>query len=130
MRDITERKDIEQVVFAFYEKALKDEVIGYFFLDVVPINLEEHLPVIVNFWTSILLGKQEYKGNPMLKHLKMAALTPMEKNHFDRWLLLWKTTINQHFTGPIADQAYQRAEQIAKLMLYKIQSLNIPPNQE
>ena len=38
--DIRNRKDIEKLVNAFYEKVKTDEVIGYLFTDVAKVNWE------------------------------------------------------------------------------------------
>ena len=47
--DITNRKDIEQLINAFYDKVKKDAVIGFIFNDVAKVNWEVHLPVMYDF---------------------------------------------------------------------------------
>ena len=59
--DITNRTDIEKLIILFYEKVKKDTVIGFIFTDVVPINWEHHIPLIVDFWETILLDNPVYK---------------------------------------------------------------------
>mgnify|MGYP003541956001 FL=1 len=54
--DIETRQDIYNLLEAFYAKALDDEVIGHFFTQVKKINMDEHLPVITDFWEMVLLG--------------------------------------------------------------------------
>ena len=56
----------------------------------------------------------------MLKHLELAVKSPMRKEHFDRWLMLWNETVKELYQGDIAVEAVKRAEQIAQLMLFKI----------
>jgi hemoglobin len=53
--DISCRADIEKLIILFYEKVKKDSTIGFIFTDVIPINWEHHIPVIVDFWETILL---------------------------------------------------------------------------
>ena len=53
MNDIASRQDIEKVVEAFYTKVKADELIGSIFSEV---DWPHHLPVMYNFWSSILLG--------------------------------------------------------------------------
>lgn len=120
MTDIRNRSDIEQLVKTFYSKATTDEHIGHFFTKVVPLDLEEHLPTMYDFWDSTLLGSATYKGNPMLKHIALHKKSPMESHHFDVWLNLWSQTVNELFDGPKAAEAINRAKQIAQLMQYKI----------
>ena len=120
MKDIETLEDITFLVNQFYEKATIDPTISHFFTDVIQLNFEKHIPVISSFWESILFKKATYSGNPMLKHLELNALSPLTKAHFDRWLFLWKQTIDEHFTGELANEAISRAQQIGQLMQFKI----------
>lgn len=122
MNDIENRKDIELLVDSFYEQVIVDEVIGTFFTQVVLLDMEKHMPIMHDFWDSTLLGAQNYHGNPMVKHIQLSQKKQLEKVHFERWLLLWKSTIDRLFKGAKADEAKQRAENIATLMLYKTQA--------
>ena len=65
MKDLATREDIELQVNSFYNKVVKDDVIGFFFKDVVKVDFEQHLPKMYSFWESILFGQMTYKGNPM-----------------------------------------------------------------
>lgn len=121
MPDIQTRADIDRLLTAFYSQALTDPVIGHFFTEVVQLHLPTHLPRLGDFWASILLGSATYKGNPMVQHLHLNALSPMEAVHFDRWLSLWEGTVRTHFEGAVAEAAIQRAQQIGGLMQHKIQ---------
>ncbi|TKC05943.1 group III truncated hemoglobin [Pedobacter frigoris] len=121
MRDIENREDIQYLVEAFYEKALKDEIIGPVF-KAAHFSLEAHIPVMVTFWETILLDVVTYKGNPMLKHIALDKTVPLEPEHFARWMSIWTTTVAQKFDGLNAQQAINRADSIAKLMQFKIES--------
>jgi hemoglobin len=121
MPDITHRKDLELLIDAFYKKALKDELIQHFFTEVVQLDWEQHIPLIVDFWESSLLGTGNYKGNPMSAHLQLDRKSPLEPAHFDRWLKLWEETVNENFDGETANLAISRAQQIAQLMQFKIE---------
>jgi hemoglobin len=120
MHDITFRKDIDFLVTEFYGKAMKDETIGYIFTDVMQINLPTHIPIICDFWESILLDNPIYRGNPMEKHFKINALEKLTPQHFERWLTLWLETVQQNFEGEKADLAIHRAQNIANLMMFKM----------
>ncbi|HBS53799.1 MAG TPA: hypothetical protein DD806_07350, partial [Flavobacterium sp.] len=56
MKDIQTAEEIHLVVDEFYKKLLADEKISYIFTDVVKIKLEEHLPILVTFWSQAILG--------------------------------------------------------------------------
>ena len=120
MRDITTREDIEVLVNSFYDLVVKDETIGFFFTEVAKIDLKSHLPKMYNFWESILLGNPVYNGNPMRVHFPINEVIALEQKHFERWLMLWKETIAQHFIGENANTALQRAENIARIMAHKM----------
>lgn len=122
--DIACTKDIEQLIDLFYTKVKEDEVIGYFFTKVIPLNWDTHIPIMVRFWDTVLLGAKSYQGNPMLKHLHINNQEPLLQAHFTRWRLLWEATINEHFEGPVANEAMRRAAIMEELMLYKIGQSN------
>ena len=50
-RDIENRADLERLLEVFYKKVFKDDLISHFFIEVVPLNLETHIPVIADFWS-------------------------------------------------------------------------------
>lgn len=120
VHDIETRADLERVLEAFYKSVFSDDVISYFFLQVVPLNLETHLPVIADFWEAVVLGTQQYSKNVMAVHQQIHAKAPIEKKHLERWLLLFTQTIDAHFDGPNATLMKQRAVSIATLMQRKL----------
>ncbi len=124
-KDIGTREDIAVLMQAFYTKAIPDPVIGHFFTDVVHMDLAKHLPVITDFWESLLLDKPAlYKNNAMQPHMHMHARSPMRKMHFDRWLQLFNETVDSMFAGEIAFKAKERATSIATVMQIKMAQQN------
>ena len=120
MRDIENDSDIKLIVDRFYEKVLKDDVIGSFFTEVRQLSLEEHLPKMYGFWRSVVFNTGEYRGNPMRMHLEINSEEPIEKPHFDRWVELFTSEIDKRFDGPNAEKMKQRALSIATMMQVKI----------
>ncbi|MBA2745572.1 MAG: group III truncated hemoglobin [Flavisolibacter sp.] len=120
MQDILNRNDIEALLFAFYDKAIKDPVIGHFFTEVIPINLETHIPVIADFWVSVVLNAQVYKKNVMEIHQHISNKSTIKKEHLDQWIRLFHATINEKYSGPNAELMKQRAASIATLMQIKL----------
>ena len=118
--DITAKADVDHLVRKFYEKATVDPLIGHFFTTVVQLDWETHIPRIVNFWSSMLLGDQSYSGNPMDAHIHLNKLSPLQEQHFNRWIQLWTQTVQENFEGPKADEAIQRAATIAHIMSLKM----------
>ncbi len=107
-------------MIAFYAKATTDDLIGEFFTDVIPFDLRHHLPIIGDFWESVLLGTQAYRAHnrsPLQLHAELDALRPLRPDHFNRWLELFRETVDELFAGPRAEFAKQRSGMIARRML-------------
>ena len=91
---------VRRVVDAFYAKARRDPVIGPVFNAARPeADWPRHLSVIADFWASMLLGTGTYSGRPMPKHL---ALPGLGDAHFERWLSLFKETVDELCPPPVA----------------------------
>lgn len=120
--DITNRADVELLVNTFYDAVKNNAVLGYIFDDIAKIDWEHHLPVMYSFWSSILIGEHSFSGNPMEKHIALSKMTAMTTIEFNEWLMLFTQTVDSLFEGEIAEEAKIRAANIARIMLFKIQS--------
>ena len=112
--DLTNREQIEILVRKFYEKVQVDKELAPLFMHV---NWEKHLPIMYNFWSSLLLvGDQTYRGNPFQPHTAL----PIKGIHFQSWLSLFLATVTENFEGPKADEAIARAQAIAGVWQHKM----------
>ena len=127
-RDIETRKDIELLMHIFYERLLADESISYIFTDVAKLDIKTHIPVIADFWESVLLNKNVYHNNAMKIHMDLNDKTPLSKEHFTVWLTHFNSTVDELFEGDIALLAKQRAKSVATLMEIKIVQNKKPRN--
>ena len=118
--DIAVREDIEKVLAAFYGRAIEDPLIGRFFTEVVPLHLPTHLPLITDFWVSVLFQSRGYGKNVMQIHQNISSLSPIVKEHLDRWVQLFTQTIDSLFTGEKANLMKQRGASIATMMDIKL----------
>lgn len=125
MEDITNRNDIVRVLQAFYTTAFADDTIGFFFTKVVTLDLRTHIPVIADFWESVIFGTQGYRKNVMEVHQHIHSLSHIEKHHLDRWVQLFQKTIDDNFAGNNAELMKQRAQSIATLMNIKLNGPSI-----
>ena len=119
MNDIQSREDIEVLIRAFYEKAVKHEMIGRFFTEIIPLNLDEHLPKMFDFWEMVLFDGNNYKGNPMQIHLDLNAKSPLQEAHFKAWIHLFNATVDELFEGKNAEVAKTRALSMATMIHIK-----------
>lgn len=108
----------------FYEKVKKDDIIGYIFNDIAKINWKHHIPIICDFWETLLLGATSYRKNAMAVHYTLNRKIPLEEKHFQRWLQLFFETVDELFTGDIAIMAKTKAKSIASLMQLKMKQEN------
>ena len=121
MQEIKNLDDIKQMVDTFYDKVNKDKELSYIFNDFAKINWVTHLPIMYSFWSKLLLGEGDYRGNPFQKHIPL----PIESHHFDRWVELFKQNIDKQFIGEIAEEAKLRAENIAYVFDNKLSMLKL-----
>lgn len=122
--DIRSRQDIDTFIRAFYDKVRTDDTIGFIFNDIVQMDWETHIPVIVDFWETILLDNPVYKKNAMEVHYALNKIAPLQPGHFQRWLLLFNKTLDELFEGNITMLAKTRAKAIAAVMELKMQAGN------
>ncbi|MBS1794693.1 MAG: group III truncated hemoglobin [Acidobacteria bacterium] len=126
MRDIESRSDIDELVADFYRKALRDNLIGYIFTDVAEIDIEDHLPVIGDFWEMILFGtvsfQTTYQRSPMQTHRDLNSRETLRTEHFGRWVKLFCETVDEKFKGDNATLVKVRAFSIAETMRLKFSS--------
>ena len=121
MKKLENRQDIENLVNRFYDKVGKDQTIGFFFNDIAKVDWNEHLPKMYKFWETLLFGQVSYKGNPMAVHFPINEVQALEKHHFEHWLKLWTETVEENFSGEIAEMAIYKASNISQLMAYKME---------
>lgn len=109
--DILTEADVERLVNAFYDKVKDDETLSAVFNPIIK-DWDAHLKKMTDFWSTLLLYTKKYKEDPLPKHLPL----PIAREHFDRWLQLFNETLDELFTGPIAENARKRASSIAMIM--------------
>lgn len=110
MTDIGTRDDLERLLRDFYSIALDDPPIAHHFLE---LDLEGHLPVIVDFWEKVLFGTPVYSNNPLAVHQRLHEKSPLKFEHFDRWVEIFSESVDRLFSGANADEAKSRARAIA-----------------
>ncbi len=122
-QDIQQLDDIKLLVNTFYARVQKDELIGPIFASKIT-DWTPHLEKMYRFWQTILLHEHTYSGSPFPPH----ATLPVVQDHFDAWLGLWCTTVDEFFEGANADEAKKRGKIMAQLFHYKIDYLKEHPD--
>ena len=120
MNDIQNQDDLYLLVDEFYKKLLSDDTISYIFTDVVKIKLEEHLPILVTFWSQAILGTGGYTNNLTQIHLDVNAKEYLSPELFKIWLNHFYNSVDENFKGPKAEQIKTQALSIGTIMQIKI----------
>ncbi len=124
--DITGRAEIEILVNSFYHTVRDDDLLGFIFDKIAGTDWDTHLPKMYAFWETVLFRTGGYRGNPLEAHARLTPLTQMGREQFDRWLELFKATVDKHFQGENADHIKNCAADMANVIHNKINRLGDP----
>jgi len=106
---LIDESTIARVVHEFYQRVRRDLLLGEIFNSRIA-DWGSHLERMREFWSSIALGSRRYHGRPLSKHLTLPVSAP----HFDRWLELFASTVQEICTPAAAELLVQRARLIAR----------------
>jgi hemoglobin len=120
--DITDRRDVACLVNVFYDRVRDDDILGPIFDDIAHVDWATHLPRMYDFWESVLFARATFKGAPLVVHRALAQRTPLTAAAFDRWIALFQSTVDDLFSGPMAEHAKNSARRIAATMEHNIDS--------
>ena len=132
-RSIETPQDVREFVDAFYTKVRADAVLGLIFDDIARVDWVQHLPVMYEFWETVLFSRPGYKGNPLIAHAQLHQQMQQQHNvglewgDFQRWLDLFHETIDELFCGERAERAKRGASQMAQHMMAMITGEPLTP---
>lgn len=121
--DIENREHVEIIVDNFYLKVRNDDLLSPIF-DNADVNWATHLKTMYNFWDSMLFYSGKYSGNPLKVHLELNKEQPLSKKHFDRWIELFTTNVDELYQGRNSETLKNKAKLIYEMMLLKIENYN------
>ena len=116
MGDLADRTDVEALLRRFYNRALGDDLLAEPFAGVRAIGLDAHIPTMCDFWETALFRAGRYRGNALTAHRNVHQRTRLSGQHFARWLRIWRTTVDEMYSGPAAERAKIQAARIAWAM--------------
>jgi hemoglobin len=122
-------ENIRALVYAFYERVRADPLLGPVFDSRLAGRWDDHLPKMVTFWSSLVLGTKGYRGNVQQAHQPLDGIEPA---HFSRWLSLFLKTVDARYEPAAAVQFMAPALRIAQsLQLSRFGwDYAIPPEQQ
>jgi hemoglobin len=120
MKDIETEADVRLLVDNFYGAIREDPLLNPIFTDFARVEWEHHLPKMYAFWGGIILNQPGYVGQPFVPHTRL----PVAREHFTRWVELFRTTVDRLFTGEAADRAKNAASSIAHTFAMRMGLIN------
>jgi len=114
--DLASRADVDALLWRFYGQALDDKLLAEPFAEVRAKGLSSHIPVMCDFWETVLFRAGLYQRSALQVHREVHERVPLSARHFERWLTLWIATVDQMYQGPVADRAKLQATRIAGAM--------------
>lgn len=113
--DLATPSDVAEMVRRFYQDVAQDDLLGPVFNDVAQVDWGEHLVKLTAFWCRALLDLPGYGGNPFRAHVQIHSREPFTAAHFERWLTLFRDTVELGWAGPNADRALELAHNVARV---------------
>ena len=117
MKEIKNREDVSTLVHSFYDKIRSDELLGPIFNHHIATNeWPIHLEKLTDFWEGNLFGIAKFKGRPGQKHIMVDQEQDhtISAQHFEQWLALWFRTVDELYTGTLAEYAKKAALNIGQ----------------
>ncbi|MGF7124610.1 group III truncated hemoglobin [Rhodococcus sp. TAF43] len=111
--DLATRADVDRLLRAFYQRALVDPVLAPAFETLAVVGLDEHLPVVGDFWEQILFRTTRYQGSFTAVHEALNRQHGLAGERMERWLELWCAAVDEQFAGPDAERAKAKARAMA-----------------
>ena len=111
--DLDSREQVERFVRAFYDGLLEDPILAPIFMDVARVDLEVHLPHIIDYWCKLLLKEPGYQRHTMNIHRRLHGKQALRDEDFSRWLGFFLNAVAQGWRGDNSERAKRIATTIA-----------------
>jgi hemoglobin len=118
-KPITDSADIRLLVDTFYHRAQQDELLAPVFAGKFLHHGSARDPLYA-YWETILSDQDVDAEIPFPKHADL----PLTHQHYDRWLSLFHQTVEDLFTGAVAEKAKFRAIRMSEIFRYKMELTN------
>jgi hemoglobin len=103
--------NIRELVEVFYARVDDDPLLGPIFARELTGRWDAHFAKMTTFWSSLVLGTKDYRGNVQEAHRPLGDIEPQ---HFARWLTLFLDTVETRYEPAAAVQFMEPALRIAQ----------------
>ena len=124
--ELSGRADVEALLRRFYGRVLVDDVLAEPFTALRIGGLDSHIPVMCDFWETVLFRAGLYRGSALDAHRHVHHRTSLSGRHFVRWLTTWNNTVDEMYSGPVAERAKTQAARIAWAMHRRLTGTDTP----
>lgn len=100
---------VADLVARFYDRVRADARLGPLFEAAIA-DWDQHLQIMRDFWSAVLLRTSRYQGCVMSPHFRM----PIEGGDFDLWLALFRPSARKTLAPEVADRAILIAEGVSE----------------
>jgi len=113
---------VQRMVNEFYAKVIKDSLVGPFFTDRFGDDIEskvwkEHLILLGQYWSTLMLGENDYQGRPMAPHFDMPGIS---RKAFEQWLFLFHETVDEIYIPKIGEYFKNQSNDIARRFMLNL----------
>lgn len=109
------RESIVILIRSFYSDVRADPELGPVFEAAIMDEWDAHLERMADFWSTVVLRTHSFRGNVYQKHM---ALNGIKREHFERWLSIWRMHTERMFELNIAREFQEIAEGIGRMLHY------------
>ncbi len=109
-----DEENLRTLVYRFYERVRDDAHLGPVFERAIgseDANWEPHLRTMTDFWHTVVLHKNTFKGNPLVRHMAVEGIEP---EHFVRWIQLFEEVAAELFDERLAAYIVGRAQNMRR----------------
>jgi len=116
------RENLEILVTSFYQKAMRDDLIGHYFTlelgeDITDFEWVRHIDILVDFWSSVLIDDPEYNSDPYGPHFTIIGL---KEQDFVRWVKLFIETSDEIYVPDVSMLFQEKAKFYAQEFMTRL----------
>ncbi len=120
-RDLDDPAEIFEMVTRQYAVVVQDDLLGpYFAVDEGSVDWQALIGSVTDFWNHVLLYAPDYPIDPIERHRPVHERRALTSDALDRWLEIFRETVDTGWAGPTADRAKKRATGMAWAMAQRL----------
>ncbi|MDW3221136.1 MAG: group III truncated hemoglobin [Acidimicrobiales bacterium] len=116
-RDLDTRAEVAEFVTRFYREIAQDERFHLYFETLARVDWHAHTLELTDFWAGLLLGEPYGPAEDVIEaHRWLHDSEAFDADLFGRWLEILYSTLDEGWTGPVAELARKRGRGFVRAM--------------